>query len=298
MVGFGDRQGLKESSRQLAALYMAHQRLWITSPDAIFVGGGNAVHDAGVERIPSDPATLDEVRMRLQLFLVTGSYPTIGENLEDLDPQRIHLLTLVLPSYGQAARPLDLFVHTTPELFDLAIKTDWDEWHVLILQNWNDQPTNYRIQFSNLRLDPHKTYLLFRFWDQKLLGQYRDEADLEAAGRKGETFAIREVPAHPWVLSTDMHLTQGGVELEGVRYEESSGQLKGVAHRHAGAEGHVVVYVPQGYKVKSASAPYLGESDPSGSQVIHQQLKFSLTPPDRKSYINNSSLARKPHLGG
>lgn len=275
MSALGDWDGLKAIARQLAAMYMLHQRFWITDSDPIFVGGGDAVHNSGAKRVPPDPSFLDEIRMRLQLFTTTGSYPTLGENLEDFDAERTRLLTLVLPSYGQAARPLDLFRQTTPETYDLEVKTDWDRWHVLMLQNWNDQPRIYHIHFSDLRLDPQKTYLVFRFWDQKLLGQYRGEADLKVGGRKGETFAIREVPPHPWVLSTDMHLTQGGVELEGVRYEESSEQLKGVARRHPDAEGQVVFYVPQGYKVKSTSAPYSGESVPSGSQVIHQRLRFT-----------------------
>ena len=274
MAAPGDWDGLKAIARQLASMYMVHQRLWITDSDAVFVGGGNAVHNPGAERIPPDPSTLDEVRMRLQMLVSTGSFPTVGENLEDLDPERIHLLTLVLPSYGQAARPVDLFVHTTPEIQDLKVRTDWDQWHVLMLQNWNDVNKTYDIQFSDLGLDPNKTYLVFRFWSQTLLGEYRGRVTLDVGSRQGETFVVREAPQHPWVLSTDMHLTQGGVELEGVRYEESSGHLGGVARRHPGAEGQVVLYIPRGYEITSASGSYHGETSLSGANVVHLQLKF------------------------
>jgi hypothetical protein len=275
MVAVGDWQGLKDTARQLAALYVGHQRLWITSPDAIFVGGGNAVHDFGAEHIPPDSATLDEVRMRLQLFLSTGSYPTIGENLEDFDSERIHLLTLVLPSYGQAARPLDLFVHTTPEIYDLRVKTGWDRWNVLMLQNWNDYYKKYNVNLSDLGLDESRTYLVFRFWDQVLLGQFRDRVTLNVGARQGETFSIRELPHRPWIISTDMHLTQGGVELQDVSYDEQSGELKGIARRHRGAQGQVVIYVPSGYAIRSASAPYRLEAQPSGAKVVYMALKFS-----------------------
>jgi hypothetical protein len=270
----GDWDGLKAIARQLAAMYMAHQRFWITDSDAIFVGGGNAVHDPGAKHVPADASTLDEIRMRLQLLVSSGSFPTLGEELKDLNPERTHLLTLVLPSYGQAARPVDLFTHTTPEIYDLKVQTDWDQWHVLMLQNWNDQDKSYAIQFSDLGLDAAKIYLVFRFWSQTLVGEYRGQVLLDVGARKGEAFVVREVPQHPWVLSTDMHLTQGGMELEGVRYEESSGHLGGVSRRHPGAEGQVVLFIPRGYEITSASGPYRAETSLSGANIVHLQLKF------------------------
>jgi hypothetical protein len=82
------------------------------------------------------------------------------------------------------------------------------------------------------------------------------------------------VPAHPWVLATNLHLTQGGVELKGVRYEDSTERLEGEASRHAGAKGQVVIYVPQGYKIQSASGAYRVGEESSGAQVAHLQLEF------------------------
>jgi len=92
--------------------------------------------------------------------------------------------------------------------------------------------------------------------------------------QQGETYAIRAVPTHPWVLSTDLHLTQGSVELEGVKYEESSEQLEGEASRHVRAKGHLVIYVPPGFKIQSASVAYRVEGQPSGAQVAYLQLEF------------------------
>jgi len=274
VVGLGDWDGLKAIARQLGATYMLHQRFWINDPDAVFVGGRDFVHDYGTGPIPADPAILDEIRMRLQFQVSTGGAPTIGENLEDLDPERIHLLTLVLPSYGQAARPLDLFVHNTPEVNDLRVKTDWEQWHVVFLQNWNDWDREYDIRFSDLGLDASHSYWIFRFWDQAFLGQFSTNVQLRVRARSGEAFAIREARSTPWVLGTDMHLTQGGVELGNVRYDESSAQLSGLARRHPGAEGHVVAFVPPGYKIRSASGPYGVDSQSSGAAVVHLELKF------------------------
>ena len=77
-----------------------------------------------------------------------------------------------------------------------------------------------------------------------------------------------------------MHLTQGGVELPEVKWEEGEKQLHGVAARHPGAEGSLVVYVPNGYKVKHASGAYQEEQQPSGADIVHLKLVFqdSTTP--------------------
>jgi hypothetical protein len=253
---------------------MLHQRFWINDPDVIFVGGAKEVHDPGVRSIPPDPSILDEVRMRLQYQVSTGGFPILGENLKDFTPEKIHLLTLVLPSYGQAARPLDLFLNTTPEVYDLDVKTDWERWHVLLLQNWTDRDKDYNIRFSKLGLDENKTYLVYRFWDQGFLGRFRGETVLRVAAKNGETFAIRETPEHPWVVSTDLHLTQGGVELGDVVYESSSQQLRRLAKRHPGATGHVVIYVPRGYRVAAASGKFREEQLASGERVVHLELNF------------------------
>ena len=272
VAGVGDWDGLKAVARQLGATYMMHQRFWINDPDPIYVGGRDFVHNYGTGPIPADPAALDEIRMRLQFHVSTGGPPTIGENLEDLDPVRMRLLTLVLPSYGYAARPLDLFVHNTPEINDLSVKTGWDQWHVLMLQNWNDSDQEYDIRFSDLGLDPSRSYWIFRFWDQTFLGEFSQNVSLRVGARTGETYAIREVRRTPWVLGTDMHLTQGGVELEDVVY--SGSELSGMARRQPGAEGHIVAFIPPGYKIRSASGPYSVNPEPSGASVVRLELKF------------------------
>jgi hypothetical protein len=267
MAGLGDFDGLKAIARQLAGTYMLHQRFWINNPDPLYVGGRDFVHNYGTGPIAADSSIQNEVRMRLQYQLTTGGFVTVGQNMEEFDAERMHLLTLVLPTYGDAARPLDLFTDTTPEIYDLSIKTDWDRWHVLVLQNWNDSEKKYDISFSELGLNGKKSYLVYRFWDQKFLGEFRQDVDLQVGSRQGETFAIREVPQHPWVVGTDMHLTQGAEEIHGVKYDASSNQLSGTASRHAGAEGHVAIYVPRGYKVRSGSGSYSVENEPRGTHI-------------------------------
>jgi hypothetical protein len=277
MVALGDFDGLEAVARQLAGNYMLHQRFWINDPDPLFVGGREYVHNYGSGSLGSDPAIRDEVRMRLQLEVSAGGFVTLGEDMHDLGPNEIRMLTQVLPTYGQAATPLDMFTHSIPEVYDLKVATSWDKWNVLMLQNWEASDKTYDIHFDWLKLDPLKNYLVFRFWDQKLLGTYSGAAKLTVSTHTGETYAIREVPSHPWVLSTDMHLTQGGVELTNVTYKEETGILSGTATRHPGANGSIVAYLPRGYELLNASYPYLKEQQSDGSTLIRLTVAFNST---------------------
>jgi len=274
MVGVGDWTGLEAVARELAGTYMLHQHFWINDPDPLYVGGRDYVHNEGTGPIPSDALIRNEVRMRLQLQMTSGSFVTIGENMEDLDAERLHLLTMVLPTYGQAARPLDLFTHTIPEVYDLPVKADWDNWHVLMLQNWNDSNQAYRVDFAQMGLDREKDYLVYRFWDQTFLGEYRGDAEFSVGGHEGETYAIREKRPYPWVLSTDMNLTQGGVDLQEVKYDREARRLSGTASRHPGAEGRVVLFVPPGYEVSAASDEYRTTGDLSSGKLVYLRVKF------------------------
>jgi hypothetical protein len=85
---------------------------------------------------------------------------------------------------------------------------------------------------------------------------------------------IRETPEHPWVLSTDLHLTQGGVELSEVKYDPASKRLQGEASRHAGASGQIVIYVPRAYKIELASGAYSSQEQPSGAHLVFLETKF------------------------
>lgn len=271
--GIGDWFGLQEVSRQMAASYMLHGKFWINDPDPLLVGAREYVHNYGAGPIPPDPAILDEVHMRMMLQVASGSFLTIGENLEDMTPEKLRLFTQVLPSYGHAARPLDLFQRTTPEVFDLPVATDWERWHVLLLQNWTEEDKKYSIRFSELGLDEQKTYLVFRFWDQAFLGEYRGSAAFDVRWHSGEALSIRELQAHPSVVGTDMHLTQGSVELKDVRF--NAGQLSGTALRHPGAQGTITIYLPPGWRLRDPAADVRTETNASGATIARVPLHFA-----------------------
>ena len=93
-----------------------------------------------------------------------------GDRLYDLDAARLAILTKVLPTYGEAARPLDLFEKDRPELFALPIRTDFGSWWLVGYFNWDEEAEVTRdLVVSRLGLESATPYLAYDFWEQRLL---------------------------------------------------------------------------------------------------------------------------------
>jgi hypothetical protein len=113
------------------------------------------------------------------------------------------------------------------------------------------RPKDIRLDFAELGLKQDAPYLLYEFWDQKFWGTARGNFTVPLLPHTCRLFCIRPAPPHPWVLSTDLHITQGGVELRGVTWDADSGRLSGVAQRPGGG-GNLVIYVPKGFRLLGA----------------------------------------------
>jgi len=263
MVPFNHWSSLREIVRNMAAAYFFHQRMWMNDPDPIFVCGES-----------DDPATLEEARIRLALGTICGSVCATGERFYNFTPQRMRLLTTALPSAGIAARPLDLMRRDVPEEFLTVLRRDWDAWRVVSYLNLNEAERTYPMQPDALELDSAEGQLVFDFWTQRCLGALTPGQTVTVPARTCRVLLIRDKKPHPWVLSTDMHLLQGAVDLAEVSYDAARGRLAGVAVRHPGAEGRVVLQAPAGFRLRAASAPAERVEGGPDCQIFSLALTF------------------------
>jgi hypothetical protein len=64
-----------------------------------------------------------------------------------------------------------------------------------------------------------------------------------------DTTVLRITPLsdHPQVISTSRHITQGGVDIISMAWDEGDNALYGVSRCVAGEAYQVAVFIPQGY---------------------------------------------------
>jgi hypothetical protein len=238
-------KNITSSAPAMAHRYYLHKRLWINDDDHL-----------GIKQL-----TIAQARTAASIIAMSGGTTISGDDLPKLDAERVEILKKVLPAYGEAARPIDLFENPYPEIFSLPVKNDREAWRLLGYFNYDETATKERaVELAQLELDPRKTYLAYEFWTQKFLGEFRGKLDLHFEPAAVNLVGLREKTGAPQVLGTDRHITQGAVELEKVAWNAETKTLAGIALGAAGMEWRLMVFVPAGYAANPIPADRKGYS--------------------------------------
>jgi len=223
----------KSSAPAMAKRYYFHKRAWINDADHL----GLAL------------LTIPQAQAAASIIALSGGTLISGDLLLQLDSDRLRILEKVLPAYGEAARPLDLFEKDLPEIFALPVHKNFADWWLVGCFNYDEGATVQRdFSLARLGLSPAATYLVYEFWTRKLLGEFRDNVRLFFIPSSVNLLSIHTKSGVPQVISTDRHITQGAVELETVEWNSTSSTLRGISLGPAGTEHNVAVYVPDEYR--------------------------------------------------
>jgi hypothetical protein len=243
--------------RNMSAGYFYHGKFWWNDPDPGMPGDQEL------------PETLEEGRCRMLYAALTGSFVTIGQRIPEVAPSRLRLLKMSLPPIGIAARPLDLFSADVAGIYDWRLQTEWDEWHVLTLINWDaHQERVFSLQLADLGI--RGTQWVYELWTDHYAGDTSGTGAFTVPPRACRVFVLRPQRDHPWFLATDLHVGMGFHELRKVRWDASAGILSGVVERPPDMQGQAVVAVPCGWRLLSNRAGAKG-----GSELLRIPVDFA-----------------------
>jgi len=145
------------------------------------------------------------------------------------------------------------------------IELPFDRWSVLGQIQWGEKEKEkhayhfkgvpaQEVKFADLGLPDDREYVVHEFWTQKFLGKSKGSFMAPAMDENMgmHVFAIREARDHPWVLSTNRHLSQGAISLSDVKWDAGSKTLSGKSKVVAGDPYVLTMHVPGGFKLKNA----------------------------------------------
>jgi hypothetical protein len=214
----------------VAKCYYFHRRTWMNDADHLCLA----------------LLTLPQARAVASLIALSGGTVISGDRLYDLDAARLDILTKVLPAYGEAARPLDLFEKDRPELFALPIRTDFSSWWLVGYFNWDEEAEVTRdFVVSRLGLESATSYLVYDFWEQRLLPAPGGTVRLHFAPASVRLFALHVQHGMPQVIGTDRHYTQGAIELAQVQWDTAHRTLSGIGRGAPGMHWTLTISVPE-----------------------------------------------------
>ncbi|HEV8573914.1 MAG TPA: hypothetical protein VGR43_04320, partial [Dehalococcoidia bacterium] len=113
------------ATRNSITRWWMHGRLWQNDPDCLLA------------RATETALTQDEAQTLATVIAMSGGMVLDSDDLIRLADERREWLSRLLPAYGKAARPLDLFESEMPQVLELHVGT-----HVMLaLLNWDDWMT-------------------------------------------------------------------------------------------------------------------------------------------------------------
>ena len=217
------------STAAAAKRYYFHRRTWVND----------------VEQVCLDLLTARQAQAVVTLIAFSGGNTISGDRLIDLDRTKLEILKKILPSYGEAAVPVDLFDTDIPTTFVLRVERPFGAWSLVALFNPDLEATaERRFPLHRLGLDPAKTYLAFDFWKQQLVGEVTNELGASIAPGGVTLLALHEATDAPQFLSTSRHVTQGAIELDDLRWHAAAGRLSGISTGPKQSAHDVFLYAP------------------------------------------------------
>jgi alpha-galactosidase len=217
------------SAAAAAKRYYFHRRTWVTDVDHVCI----------------DLLTVEQAQAAATLVALSGGNTISGDRLLDLDAAKLDILKKIMPSFGQAAIPVDLLDADISTTFVLRVERPFASWSVVALFNPDlDAAVERRFSLRRLGLDPATTYLAFDFWRQRLVGEITNDLALTIRPGSVTLLALHVATGAPQLLSTSRHVAQGAIELEDVRWNAGDGALSGVSTGPTRTEHDVFVYVP------------------------------------------------------
>jgi hypothetical protein len=235
---------MKYGVRSVSARYYTNGILWSNDPDVFLV---------------REPFSIEQAQMWASLIALSGGAVFISENLPELPAERLDLIKKILPPYVNRdspygyGRPVDLLDAVPPSLWNLPVRKDFGSWNVIGVFNWGYEDLEKKIQFTSLGLPPDAECLVYSFWEKRYLGRFKRRLELFLPPQECRVLSLRPVAGHPQLLSTDRHITQGGVECEDLHWDEVSRTLSGSTHVIRGNPTVVSLFVPPNYRLRGSS---------------------------------------------
>lgn len=246
----------------VAKRYYFHNRTWINDADHLRLA----------------QLTVPQAQAAVTITGLSGGNMIAGDRLDELDPARLDMVKKVFPAFGVAARPLDLFETEAPAIFAHEVRKPFGRWWLVGYFNWGKEPVTRELDLARLGLDPRKTYLIYEFWSQRLLGEASQRVRLDLPSTSVQHLAIHENKGIPQVLSTDRHYTQGAVEFEGMTWDAASKTLSGVAFGKPGMSWTMAIHVPPPFRWAPADGSATGISNMAYEQpILRGQVRFDAT---------------------
>jgi hypothetical protein len=265
--------------------FLNHLLVYVMPGEGIELGEPMSVAEATKKRKPivieterdrEEPltgfgVTNAEARTLVSYIALTGVAYPLASVTPELPEARVKMLQKSLPTLPII--PIDLFsrgtqtswdkfkhvqpdyyIHHYPEIIDLKVNTAAGSYDVVGVTNWHSNETDKTVSFADkLGLDGKSKYVVFDFWNQKLLGTFTDHVDIPIAAHDTRVLLIHPVMERPQLVGLSRHIS-GSYSLLSQNWDPSRKILRGVSASVPGVPYSLWFHISEGSKPMDVKA--------------------------------------------
>ena len=264
------QRGTKHRLSRYAAHMREHNLLW-----------GHVFGEIAVD----EPRPINEAIVEMTAAALSGGTVFCADQFATLTSSRAEYLAKIFPLIGKAATPVDLYDEPFPKLWSLPMSTPHETWQLAAVFNWDDHENDAYFELEALGLPKSKEFLVHDFWMRQYLGKVSQSVTLlNIPPRSAKLLCFREEQDVPQLLATDMHYTQGGVEILSAGWDAHSQSYLLVCKPLRQAKGTCFIHVPEDYLPMSV-ATYGSDYQYDWDKPIYK-LTFTKAQPDQLAHAS------------
>ncbi len=212
-----------------------------------------------------------EARTLVSVISLTGVVYPLTSIMPGLPDDRVTLLKKTMPTLPVI--PVDLFsrgsditwdkfkfttpdnyIHDYPEIIDLKVNAASGVYDVAAFTNWRGEKILKSVSFSEKLGMPGETqFVVFDFWNQKLLGVYRDKMEIDIEPHDTRVLLIHPLLGHPQLIGNSRHIS-GVYSIADLSWDTNISTLSGKSVTISGDPYSLFIYIPDGMQLSGVSA--------------------------------------------
>jgi len=225
-------------------MWFWHGKVWYNDPDCLML---------------RSPLTLDQSRAWGTVIALLGQMNLVSEWMPALPAEKLEVVKRTMPNPGLTGRPVDLFEHNRPQVFQLT----WGRGERAIpagaglrgddqptlndqrrdtvgLFNWEaDKSATVGVDLRELGLSDgaEDRYVGFDYWENAFVPPFTGKLWAALKPSSCRAVTIQRLLDRPQVLSTSRHVTGGLVDLVELAWSDKDAALSGRS-RVVGGDGY------------------------------------------------------------
>jgi hypothetical protein len=292
-----------------ANAFLNHMVIYLMPGEGIDIAPAMNADEARKKRVPrflevtgtrEEPlagygTTLAQARTLVSFVSLTGVVYPLASIMPELPEERTRLLKMTMPT--MPILPVDLFsrgtdmtwdkfkhttpdeyIHNYPDILDLKVNAPSGIYDVAGMTNWRSFPATRELSFPDkLGLDAGTPFVVFDFWEQKLLGVYRDKMTLAIEPFDTRVLLVHPLLNRPQLIGSSRHIT-GAWSILSQSWDPATSRLSGSSETVPGDPYDLFLFVPDGTEFLQATATTAENPNvPIISSLAGNSLKLSFT---------------------